>query len=112
MLIPISLLAGSAALDVYANYCVKRSVGFSRWGWGFLALASIIVAFVVLSFAVRHLPLGVAYAVWGGPGMVGPAWWHLVIFRSPPGQKSWGVSYLNSAGRVILESACLTTLVS
>ncbi|HLR18067.1 MAG TPA: SMR family transporter [Alcanivoracaceae bacterium] len=105
MLIPISLLAGSAALDVYANYCVKRSVGFSRWGWGFLALASIIVAFVVLSFAVRYLPLGVAYAVWGSLGMVGTALLDIFIFRSPLGKKGWVGIFFIVAGMLLLNMA-------
>src|SRR5699024_976857 len=105
MLIPISLLAGSAALDVYANYSVKRSVGFSRWGWGFLALASIIVAFVVLSFAVRYLPLGVAYAVWGSLGMVGTALLDIFIFRSPLGKKGWVGIFFIVAGMLLLNMA-------
>lgn len=105
MLTPISLLAGSAALDVYANYCVKRSVGFSRWGWGFLALASIIVAFVVLSFAVRYLPLGVAYAVWGSLGMVGTALLDIFIFRSPLGKKGWVGIFFIVAGMLLLNMA-------
>lgn len=105
MLIPISLLAGSAALDIYANYCVKRSVGFSRWGWGALALLSIILAFVVLSFAVRYLPLGVAYAVWGSLGMVGTALLDIFIFRSFLGKKGWlGIGFI-IAGMLLLNWA-------
>jgi|SRR5699024_2963130 len=105
MLIPISLLAGSAALDVYANYCVKRSNGFSQWGWGALALISIIVAFAVLSIAVRYLPLGVAYAVWGSLGMVGTALLDVFIFRSPLGKKGWAGIGCITAGMLLLNAA-------
>jgi len=105
MLLPFSLLAGSAALDIYANYCVKRSAGFSRWGWGALSLTSIVLAFVVLSFAVRYLPLGVAYAVWGSLGMVGTALLDILVFRSPLGKKGWaGIGFI-VAGMLLLNAA-------
>ena len=105
MLMPISLLAGSAALDIYANYCVKRSAGFSRWRWALLSLVSINAAFVVLSFAVSYLPLGVAYAVWGSLGMVGTALLDIFIFRSPIGKKGWlGIAFI-IAGMLLLNYA-------
>lgn len=105
MLLPFSLLAGSAALDIYANYCVKRSVGFSRPGWSALALASILVAFAVLSIAVRYMPLGVAYAVWGSLGMVGTALLDIFVFRSPLGRKGWaGIGFI-MAGMLLLNAA-------
>lgn len=105
MLLPFSLLAGSAALDIYANYCVKRSAGFSHWGWGTLSLASIVLAFVILSFAVHYLPLGVAYAVWGSLGMVGTALLDILVFRSPLGKKGWaGIGFI-VAGMLLLNAA-------
>lgn len=105
MLVPFSLLAGSAVLDIYANYCIKRSVGFIRWGWGALSLTSIVLAFVVLSFAVRYLPLGVAYAVWGSLGMVGTAILDIVVFRSSLGRKGWaGIEFI-VAGMLLLNAA-------
>ncbi len=105
MLIPLSLLAGSATLDICANYCVKRSEGFRHWGWGALALINIILAFVVLSFAVRYLPLGVAYAVWGSLGMIGTALLDIFIFRSPLGVKGWvGIGFI-VAGMLTLNIA-------
>lgn len=105
MLIPMSLLAGSAALDIYANYCIKRSAGFKRWGWGALSLLSIIVAFGILSIAVRYMPLGVAYAVWGSLGMVGTALLDIFVFRSFLGKKGWlGIGFI-VAGMLLLNFA-------
>lgn len=105
MLIPISLLAGSALLDIYANYCIKRSQGFRHRAWGVLSITCIILAFVVLSFAVRYLPLGVAYAVWGSLGMVGTALLDKLVFHAYLGRKSWlGMGFIVS-GMVLLNFA-------
>src|SRR5690554_7765955 len=71
MIVPASLLVGSVALDLVACYCVKRSKGFKRVVWGAAGLLSIILAFVLLSFVVREIPLGIAYSVWGGLGVIG-----------------------------------------
>lgn len=64
------LLVLAALLDVGANLLLKRSDGFrhKRPAWGGIAL--ILLAFTLLSVALKSVPLGVAYAVWGGLGIV------------------------------------------
>ena len=63
MIVPVSLLVGSVSLDLLACYCVKRSKGFKKVVWGVAGLFAIFAAFVLLSFVVRYVPLGVAYSV-------------------------------------------------
>lgn len=82
MILPVSLLIGSVSLDLVACYCVKRSKGFKKAVWGLAGLAAIISAFVLLSFVVRYIPLGIAYSVWGGLGVLGTVLLDRLLFNS------------------------------
>ena len=64
------LLVGAVALDLTANVLLKRSDGFRRPVPGVLALVLVCLAFTLLGFAVREVPVAVAYAAWGGMGIV------------------------------------------
>ena len=52
---------------------MKRSDGFSRPLPTLLTLAAMIVSFALLAHAMKHIPLGTAYAIWVGIGAVGVA---------------------------------------
>ncbi len=67
------LLAVAAALDVGANVLLKHSDGFRRPLPGLLGLALVLGAFGLLGLALQAVSLSVAYAVWGGLGIVGTA---------------------------------------
>ncbi|NLY13501.1 MAG: QacE family quaternary ammonium compound efflux SMR transporter [Gammaproteobacteria bacterium] len=82
MIVPVSLLVGSVSLDLLACYCVKRSKGFKKVVWGVAGLFAIFAAFVLLSFVVRYVPLGVAYSVWGGLGVLGTVLLDRMLFNS------------------------------
>ena len=66
-------IAGSAAL--------KQSIGFTRPSFAFLSVASFAVALFFLSLALRTLPLGIAYAMWAGIGIVLISLIGVVVFR-------------------------------
>lgn len=87
MILPVSLLVGSVSLDLVACYCVKRSKGFKKAIWGLAGLLSIIAAFVLLSFVVRYIPLGIAYSVWGGLGVLGTVLLDRLLFNSRLGKQ-------------------------
>lgn len=61
----------AAILDVVANLLLKKSNGFKNKVFGVLALFIVMGAFVALSFAIKTIPLSVAYASWGTLGIVG-----------------------------------------
>lgn len=63
------LLAG--ILDVVANLLLKKSRGFSHKVYGIGAIIVVLGAFVCLSFAIKTIPLSVAYATWGALGIIG-----------------------------------------
>ena len=64
-------LLAAAGLDVVANLLVSRSQGFRKLGFGIGSLLTVCLAFTFLAYAVRGLDLAVAYALWGGFGILG-----------------------------------------
>lgn len=87
MILPASLLVASVGLDLVACYCIKRSKGFKKAMWGTAGLISIVSAFVLLSFVVKHIPLGIAYSVWGGLGVLGTVILDRLLFGSRIGRQ-------------------------
>ncbi|KFH39535.1 molecular chaperone [Vibrio cholerae] len=52
---------------------LKYSEGFSKPLASVATLSALVISFVLLGIALRTLPLGVAYGIWGGIGAVGTA---------------------------------------
>ena len=52
---------------------LKYSEGFSRPVPSVLTIAAMLVSFWLLSFAMKTVPVGTAYAVWSGIGAAGVA---------------------------------------
>lgn len=65
------VLAG--VLEVVWATLMKQSEGFTRVGATVATVLTMIASFLLLSQAMRTLPLGTAYAVWTGIGAVGAA---------------------------------------
>lgn len=59
---------------------LKASHGFTKPLPTVLTIAGMIASFVLLSIAVRALPIGTAYAVWVGIGALGTAILGIVIY--------------------------------
>jgi len=56
--------------EIVGTSALKASDGFSRLGPGLLTVLGYGVAFYFLSLTLRTIPVGVAYAVWSGLGIV------------------------------------------
>lgn len=67
----ILLIAG--LLEVVWAVGLKYTHGFTRLLPSLITIASMIISIVLLSFAMKTLPTGTAYAVWTGIGAVGAA---------------------------------------
>jgi len=65
------LLLVAGAFEVVWAYYMKQSSGFTRLVPTLITVSTMIVSFLLLSFAMRSLPLGTAYTVWTGIGAVG-----------------------------------------
>ena len=56
--------------EVIATSCLKSSEGFTRLWPSVAVVAGYGVSFFFLSLALRAMPIGIAYAVWSGLGIV------------------------------------------
>ncbi len=62
---------------------LKFSQGFSKPLASSLTLSALVISFVLLGFALRTLPLGIAYGVWVGIGAVGTTLAAVWLFGEP-----------------------------
>jgi quaternary ammonium compound-resistance protein SugE len=62
---------------------LKYAHGFTRPVPSAVSVAFMIVSVVLLSWAMKHIPVGTAYAVWTGIGAVGVALLGVVLFKEP-----------------------------
>ena len=65
------LLLVAGLFEVVWAFYMKQSIGFTRLWPSVITIATMIVSFLLLSLAMRTLPLGTAYTVWTGIGAVG-----------------------------------------
>jgi small multidrug resistance pump len=63
-------LAFAIVAEVIGTTAMKQSDGFSRPLWSVITAVSYAIAFYCLSLALKHIPTGVAYAIWSGVGIV------------------------------------------
>ncbi len=61
-------LAGAIVLEVAGTSCMKLSQGFSRLIPSILIFVFYSLSFVGLTFALKKIEVGIAYAVWSGIG--------------------------------------------
>ena len=56
--------------EVIATSALKAADGFTRSGPSLVVVVGYGIAFYFLSLALRGIPVGIAYAVWSGVGIV------------------------------------------
>jgi quaternary ammonium compound-resistance protein SugE len=57
--------------------------GFRNIGWTIVFLVSVTISMALLELAARTIPMGTAYAVWGGIGAVGTVMVGMMWFGEP-----------------------------
>ncbi|MDO4842773.1 MAG: multidrug efflux SMR transporter [Phoenicibacter congonensis] len=77
---PFAVLAFSIVTEVLATTSMKISQGFSVMPYTAICIALFICSLAGLVFALKNLPLGLAYGIWGGVGttlttLIGIALW-------------------------------------
>jgi len=67
--------------EVIGTLALKASDGFSKLGYAPLIVAAYAVSFYLLSISLKTIPIGIAYAIWSGLGIVLIALFGWVAFR-------------------------------
>lgn len=74
-------LALAIIFEVIGSSCMKASDGFTKWLPTLIVAIAYLICFYFLSLALKYMPLGLAYAIWGGLGIVLTAIVSVVIFK-------------------------------
>ncbi|HAO93837.1 MAG: molecular chaperone [Deltaproteobacteria bacterium GWB2_55_19] len=89
------LFAG--AFEIVWALGLKYTAGFTRLLPSVLTIGAMAFSFVFLSLALRNIPIGTAYAVWTGIGVIGTAIAGIILFNEP---------------RDILRLACIVLIIA
>lgn len=82
-------------LEILANVFLKYSKGFERLSLGILSLIAVLGAFSALGQAVKGIDLSVAYALWGGFGIIATVVAGWILFNQQLNHRGWvGLSCL------------------
>lgn len=74
------VLVIAGLLEVVWSLGLKSTEGFTRVGPSVVVGSAIVASMVLLAHAAKTLPIGTAYAVWVGIGVVGTAIGGVVLF--------------------------------
>jgi len=64
------LLMGAIIAEVTATTALRASDGLSRLGPTLIVIVGYSISFYLLSLTLRTIPMGIAYAIWSGIGLV------------------------------------------
>ena len=67
--------------EVGGSTALKQSDGFTRIGPAAIAIAAFVTSLFFLSLCLRVVPLGIAYAIWAGVGIILVSVIGVVVFR-------------------------------
>ncbi len=96
-------LAAAIVCEVIATSALKVSNGLQNWRPAVLVVVGYVCAFYALAQALRSIPVGVAYAIWSGAGIVMVSLIGYWLFKQ---RLSWGELCgiaLIGAGVVVLQ---------
>lgn len=88
-------LGGAIACEIFATTCMKLSDSLTRWIWIPPMIAGYLLALGGLALALKHIEVGIAYAIWAGAGTLAIAAIGIVFFNE-------GASPLKLASMVLV----------
>lgn len=77
-------LAIAVVAEVIATNAIKASEEFTRLGPSLVVVLGYAVAFYFLSLVLKTIPVGIAYAIWAGMGIVLVAIVAAVVYKQIP----------------------------
>lgn len=100
-----AFLALAIILEVLANVFLKYSNGFKRRSLGVLAIVFVLGAFTALAQSVKGIDLSVAYAIWGGFGILATVAMGAILFNQHLKIKGWLGIVVLIVGMLLLKLA-------
>lgn len=67
---PWLYLIAAVVAETIGTTALKASDGFTRWGPSALVIIAYGVSFWLLALVLRSIPVGIAYSIWSGLGIV------------------------------------------
>jgi quaternary ammonium compound-resistance protein SugE len=80
---PWVLIVLAGILETVWALGLKYSEGFTRFWPSVLTIVAMISSFILLSTAMKSLPVGTAYAVWVGIGVLGTVIFGVILLGEP-----------------------------
>lgn len=74
-------LGGAIGCEIVATSALKAADGFTKPGPTMVVVAGYIASFYCLSIVLRSIPMGIAYAIWSGVGIVLISLVGLVVYK-------------------------------
>ena len=62
---------------------IKYTEGWTRLWPAVITVFAMVASFYLLSMALKHIPMGTAYAVWTGIGTIGTVIYGIIYFKEP-----------------------------
>lgn len=81
---PFVYLALAIVAEVVGTTALKATDGFTRLWPSVVVAVSYLLAFYLLSLVLRSIPVGIAYAIWAGLGIVLVAAVGVVVYGQRP----------------------------
>ncbi|GAA4030666.1 multidrug efflux SMR transporter [Sphingomonas rosea] len=78
-----ALLILGGLFEVGFTTSLRFVEGFRNWPWTLAFLISVTASMTLLERAAREIPMGTAYAVWGGIGAIGTVLVGMAFFDEP-----------------------------
>lgn len=78
-----ALLFSAIAIEIMGTTCLKLSDGFTNWPYALAFVVANVLCLSALTLALKELPLGLSYGIWGGVGTIGVAIVGALIWFDP-----------------------------
>jgi multidrug transporter EmrE-like cation transporter len=67
--------------EILATTALKVSDGLAKWQWAAISILLYAICFLALAPALKTIPVGIAYALWSGVGIIAMAILGLLFFE-------------------------------
>ena len=88
-LVTYGALAAAIVCETVATSALSRSDQFSRLWPSLITISGYAVSFYMLSIALKAMPVGIAYAIWSGLGIVLISGIALIFFKQHLDTPAW-----------------------